>query len=725
MIFTKTNRSLRFIIIALFSLLLLFTGANVVLANNQITAAVNNPAAIGATAFTQDNAPRLIVHGLDNVKGLELTFTNAKWAGDLYEDISFKVSEVDNEGIVTITFKNNPTYILIPLITTINNPNITSSVTISILGADTDEDDITIAFTTDDTSININKGNDEEEKNSLTIINPTHGTLVKIGGNTYVLNIAETDANGNTLSQTISFAGTPQLTIIPSGNNAVGNSQVTVIDESSLTGSTSADGESIIIKLSTGATGEGIFGLMVPPNAKMEEPNIDSAFSGIDITGDVDFILGQHKESYPPLSSLHDIPFEMPDGKIMNLSLHPISAIYDEGYEFNIDLAFPEGHSAADKLILTAPTGFVWQQTEEIAITGLTVDTITSSEDSLVLTLSFTANADTLEDIALEGLKLMPTADAAKGPVNVELEGFGFEANLIVGYYSEDGELSPLPEGIGAYQNSAANQQNSTYTTNVDIYFAEEHSFEALNFLAPHGFEWINTDRITVLDGAGSYVSSNVAVNGTNMIITFDRGIDTDGLIIEYLALQPTETADPGDVTALLSVGDALSELPINMGSYEGPPEQPEQQTEQPETSVNNSVTGSNFTFTIGSNELAINDETIIMDVVPYIDKEDSSMYVPLRFMLDAFGFSHENLIWNGDRKTATIVINDTVHTFTVGSNIVTVNDEEQILHNQNNVPLTTKLVNGRTVIPLRPVSELLGAEVIWNQSTMSASIER
>ncbi len=726
MIFTKTNRSAKFIIIALFSLLLLFTYSNVALASPG--AAVNNPAEIGAIKFDENTAPTLTISGLQDVSSLELAFTNASWSGGSnYAGTGFTVNHGNDTSIVTINLQNNPTSITIPLITTIENTKASSSVTVTIVeGTHIINPEIigTYPFTTANTpSNNINKGNDEEQKNTLTIINPIPGTLVKIGNNTYMLNVAQTDANGNTVSQPISFAGTPLITITPGSNNAVSNSQVTVMDKSPLTGSTSADGESISIKLNTNTTGAAIHGLMLPSNAK-QQTLTDMAINLTDLNEHLDFVLGQHKEIYPP-PALRDIPFEMPNDKIMHLSLQPIAAIFDESYEFNIDLEFLEGHSAADELILTAPTGFVWQQTEEIAITGFAVYTITLSEGNRVLSLSFTANADTLEDIALEGLKLMPTADAAKAPINVELAGFGVEANLIVGYYSQDGKLPSLPEGTGTYQNSAVNQQNLTYTTAVDITFEEEHSFKSLYISVPLGFEWINTDRVTVYGRGGDYISSNVSVNSTVMNLTLDSEIDTDELTIEHLALQPTETADLGDINVLLSVGDALTEMPINIDHYEGPPEgqQPEQQQ-----SVNNSVTGSTSIFAIGSTELTLNDETIHMDAAPYINARNQSAYVPLAFFAQAIGIPSEQISWDDTTKTATIVdstsSSENVFSFASGSSQAIINGESQTMYSQNNVALITEIVKSRTYIPLHPVAELLNVDISWDPNTRSISLE-
>lgn len=92
-----------------------------------------------------------------------------------------------------------------------------------------------------------------------------------------------------------------------------------------------------------------------------------------------------------------------------------------------------------------------------------------------------------------------------------------------------------------------------------------------------------------------------------------------------------------------------------------------------------------------------------IPDVAPYID--NSITLVPLRFVAEAFD---AKVVWDNNAQKAIISDGKTIIEFTLGNKVYTVND---VAYNAETEP---KLVNGRTMVPLRATAESLGKTVLW-----------
>jgi len=111
--------------------------------------------------------------------------------------------------------------------------------------------------------------------------------------------------------------------------------------------------------------------------------------------------------------------------------------------------------------------------------------------------------------------------------------------------------------------------------------------------------------------------------------------------------------------------------------------------------------------FTIGSLTYTVNGASAQFDVAPYIDSTASRTMVPIRFIAEAFGAS---VNWDESNMTDTIYLDGKTLTITV----------DQPLPNGMG---TAALVNSRLFVPVRYVSEQLGASVDWNASTNTVTI--
>ncbi len=101
---------------------------------------------------------------------------------------------------------------------------------------------------------------------------------------------------------------------------------------------------------------------------------------------------------------------------------------------------------------------------------------------------------------------------------------------------------------------------------------------------------------------------------------------------------------------------------------------------------------------------VAYNDELIAFDQKPII--ENGRTLVPLRAIFEKIGASVE---WNGDTQTVVATKDNTTISLTINNTTATKNGTAITL----DVP--AKIINGRTLVPVRFVADCFGVDVRWN----------
>ncbi|MNB77469.1 hypothetical protein D3C75_241540 [compost metagenome] len=117
--------------------------------------------------------------------------------------------------------------------------------------------------------------------------------------------------------------------------------------------------------------------------------------------------------------------------------------------------------------------------------------------------------------------------------------------------------------------------------------------------------------------------------------------------------------------------------------------------------------------MTIGQKSLTVNGVKKAIDSAPL--NQNGTTYVPIKYVLDAFGGS---ATWNSVTKNIMVLR---------GSKALelTVNKKEFILNGKRqSAEVAPILLQGRTLVPLRLVSEQLGLTVKWEQKTKTVTIE-
>jgi hypothetical protein len=125
--------------------------------------------------------------------------------------------------------------------------------------------------------------------------------------------------------------------------------------------------------------------------------------------------------------------------------------------------------------------------------------------------------------------------------------------------------------------------------------------------------------------------------------------------------------------------------------------------------------------LTIGKATATIGPDTVKLDAAPYIDKASGRTMVPMRFIGEAFGAV---VTWDAATRRVFVETKATLNhkallmVMTIGSRKAMANGKVLTLD------VAPAIVAGRTFVPLRVISETLGATVAWNPTTRSVSID-
>ena len=110
---------------------------------------------------------------------------------------------------------------------------------------------------------------------------------------------------------------------------------------------------------------------------------------------------------------------------------------------------------------------------------------------------------------------------------------------------------------------------------------------------------------------------------------------------------------------------------------------------------------------------VVLNDSILSFDQPPVI--EEGRTLVPMRFLFEQMG---ANVEWNEETKSARAVLNNKAVTFAIDDNKAEVDSQPVTM----DVP--ARLINGKTMVPLRFLSEEMGYNVMWDEETRTAVIE-
>lgn len=121
------------------------------------------------------------------------------------------------------------------------------------------------------------------------------------------------------------------------------------------------------------------------------------------------------------------------------------------------------------------------------------------------------------------------------------------------------------------------------------------------------------------------------------------------------------------------------------------------------------------ISFFVGDSTLTINSEPVTVETAPYVVGVGVTL-VPVRVITEAFGAVVD---WNQETQTVGLTYPDVDIKLQIGNPIAEVNGKAEELLS------APELKNGRTMIPLRFISETFGAEVSYDDATAKITVTK
>lgn len=117
--------------------------------------------------------------------------------------------------------------------------------------------------------------------------------------------------------------------------------------------------------------------------------------------------------------------------------------------------------------------------------------------------------------------------------------------------------------------------------------------------------------------------------------------------------------------------------------------------------------------MTIGQKSLTMNGKKVAIDSAPIL--KNGTTYVPIKHVLDAFGGQAK---WNSSAQRVTVLRGGKLMDLTVGKKDFVLNGK------RISAAVAPIISGGRTLVPLRLVSEQLGLNVKWDKNTKTVTIK-
>jgi hypothetical protein len=119
----------------------------------------------------------------------------------------------------------------------------------------------------------------------------------------------------------------------------------------------------------------------------------------------------------------------------------------------------------------------------------------------------------------------------------------------------------------------------------------------------------------------------------------------------------------------------------------------------------------------IGNPMFTVNGTSKTLDSPPVI--KNGRTLVPIRAIIEALGGT---VGWDGTARKATVALGRATIELWIGKNTARVNGVTTPI-DAANVKVVPEIINGRTMLPLRFVSESLGCSIVWADATKTITI--
>jgi hypothetical protein len=222
--------------------------------------------------------------------------------------------------------------------------------------------------------------------------------------------------------------------------------------------------------------------------------------------------------------------------------------------------------------------------------------------------------------------------------------------------------------------------------------------------LAGNAVTFVRTVRVDTTSPAITRQGSSPAENTVHVDSVSVRVTVSEPASVNVNGIPMTQTGSVWEAMVPLSKGEnAITVIAVDRAGNEG---------RLAWTVTRNDVL--TIQLVLGQTTARVGDETVELEVPPVII--GGFTFVPLRFVGEALGAKVE---WNGDLQVIFLSRGTSQVQLSIGSRIAIV--DGQIVELKDVPPPI--IVKGRTLVPVRFISEAFGAQVSWNAATQTVTI--
>ena len=373
---------------------------------------------------------------------------------------------------------------------------------------------------------------------------------------------------------------------------------------------------------------------------------------------------------------------------------------------------------------LTLPAGARWQEAidgiaspESFDSDGITLtNTSFTGADDRTAKYTVSANSTSAAELTLEN------AEVAVEP--------GFTGDLVVtvgGNAGLKGEITvakvitPVAVAVSAKTDIEIGQAGQA-VGDITITEAEAGAIAEGDLILrlPEGFKWSNRGTVSVESGNTKIDSTTTKGDSDrNLIIDVTSDSTTASeILLTGATITVNRTVAEGEFKVSV-LGDAVLDTLV----YAGGTTRIWPNSSTAASAVLGTVitaAGGNVAntgvFTIGSATYTINGVEKTMDVAPYIS--NSRTYMPIRYVAYAMGIDDSNILWDGAKRTVTLIKGDKVVQMTIGSTTLLINGAAVTMD------VAPEISSDRTMLPAAFVAQAFGSAATWDATTQTVSIK-
>lgn len=347
--------------------------------------------------------------------------------------------------------------------------------------------------------------------------------------------------------------------------------------------------------------------------------------------------------------------------------------------------------SSGKSIVIAAPAGVKFS--EEPSCDKSDADHITLYDDSKKCWIVTTSEAD---EIKITNIKVDVDETAALGDLKLSFSGdAGATGEVVVGKIVAPATATATPVNVVAGTNGQAAGDITVTETKPNSCVSG-----SVYLTLPSGVKFSDDFKYKINNGDEKTTSGAKGQNKVEIKLNLGGAVDT----IKFYGIKyDVDSSFKGDVEVALS-GPALS------ADY------PDKTILRVVNAKAVSASYREASFVIGSTTYKVNGVEKTMDVAPYI--KDGRTYMPVRYAALAAGVDEANIIWDGVKRTVTVMKGDRVVQMTIGSKTMLINGIAITMD------VAPEIKDGRTMLPFRYVAQALGATVGWDEATKTVTMK-